>query len=634
MKLLLIDDDEDARELLKFSLESDGHEVFTAEDGRTGLDTFAKEQPPVVLTDIKMPGMDGIEVLRRIKGQRRDTEVIVITGHGEMSLAVEALQLEASDFVTKPVSKDALSVALRRAEEKIWMRTKLQEYTENLERVIHKTTKELKKRHEFEHNLIQTSMDGIIASDRQGNIIIFNEGAEHIYGYTREEVLHRLPVIRLYPEGVAKRIKKMIYGPEYGGPGRLINYEVEVLTKSGERAPILLSATLLYEDGQEVATVGYFKDVREIKRLEKELVKRHEFEHNLIQTSMDGIIANDPQGNIIIFNEGAERIYGYTREEALAGMNVIQLYPPGLAREIKKLTLGRDFGGPGRLVNYEVNVVTKTGEFVPILLSAIILAEGGREVATVGYFKDMREIKRLEKELIQSARMAAMGQAVAGVAHGVKNILNTMKLGAFMVEMALREKKPDLLDKGWSLVGRNISRISRLTLDMLSFARSSPPTRKLCQVNDIAAEVCDLIEEKARERQVTLRRDLDPSAPSVTADPEGIHTCLLNLVTNAVEAFSETGAGGEITVASQNLGEAGIRLQVVDTGIGMSKELQDQIFKQFYSTKGSRGTGLGLAITQKIVREHGGTIQVQSEPGKGSCFTILLPLTEPSPFQP
>jgi PAS domain S-box-containing protein len=633
-KLLLIDDEESTRELLKISLESEGYEVYTAEDGPIGLKIFAEQSPPIVLTDIKMPGMDGIEVLRRVKRDNHETEVIVITGHGEMSLAIQALQLEASDFINKPVSDEALAIALRRAKDKIWMRTKLREYTENLERLIHETTQELRKRHEFEYNLIQTSMDGIIANDRQGNIVIFNEGAERIYGYTREEVLSRMHVSRLYADGVARQIKKMIYGPEYGGPGRLINYEVEVLTKNGERVPILLSATLLYEEGKEVATVGYFKDVREIKRLERELVKRYEFEHKLIQTSMDGIIANDRQGNIIIFNEGAERIYGYTREEALAGMNVTQLYPKGLARKIKKLTSSRDLGGPDRLIDYEVEVLTKTGELVPILLSATIVFEEGREVATVGYFKDMREVKRLEKELIQSAQMAAMGQAMAGVAHGVKNILHGMKLGAFMVEKGLEQEKGELLNKGWSLVGRNINRISRLTLDMLSYARSSPPTRQSCSVNDIAAEVCELMEEKARERRVTLIRDLDPSTPPVSADPEGIHTCLLNLVTNAIEAFPEPGAGGEIIVASRNQGEAGIRLQVVDTGRGMNTELQEQIFKRFYSTKGSRGTGLGLAITRKIIHEHGGSIQVESEPGKGSCFTILLPLAGLPAFRP
>ena len=625
MKLLVIDDEESTRDLLRITLESDGYEVLTAEDGPSGLEIFTKDNPPIVLTDIKMPGMDGIEVLRRVKEHNKDAEVIVITGHGEMNLAINALQLEASDFINKPISDAALSVALRRAKEKIWIRKKLNEYTNNLEGLIRDTTEELQKRHELEHNLIQTSMDGIIANDRKGNMIIFNEGAERIYGYTREEALTNLHVTQLYPEGVARHIKKMIYGPEFGGPGRLINYETEVLTKGGETFTILLSATLLYEEGREVATVGYFKDMREVKRLERELIARYEFEHNLVQTSMDGIIANDPKGNIIIFNEGAEHIYGYTADEALSGMGVAKLYPKGEAKRIKRLTYSDNYGGPGRLVNYEAKALTKKGELVPILLSASVLYEEGKEVAMVGYFKDMRQIKRLESELIESERMAAMGRATAGIAHGVKNILHGMKLGAFMVDKGLEKERDDLLRKGWNLVGKNINRISRMTLDMLSYARISPPLRRSCSLNDIVNEVCELMEEKARVRGIELIRHLDPSAPLVKVDAEGIHSCLLNLVTNAIEAFPETSSGGQITVSSRDEAEAGVILQVKDTGRGMTKELQEQVFEHLYSTKGARGTGLGLAITQKIVREHGGTIQLESEPNKGSCFTILLP---------
>jgi PAS domain S-box-containing protein len=625
MKLLVIDDEESTRDLLKITLESDGYEVLTAEDGPSGLEIFTNENPPIVLTDIKMPGMDGIEVLRRVKEHNQDAEVIVITGHGEMNLAINALQLEASDFINKPISDAALSVALRRAREKIWIRKKLNEYTYNLEGLIRDTTEELEKRHELEHNLIQTSMDGIIANDRKGNLIIFNEGAERIHGYTHEEALTSLHVTQLYPEGVARKIKKMIYGPEFGGPGRLINYETEILTKRGETRPILLSATLLYEEGREVATVGYFKDMREVRRLEQELISRYEFEHNLVQTSMDGIIANDPKGNIIIFNEGAERIYGYSADEALSGMSVATLYPEGEAKRIKRLTYGDDYGGLGRLVDYEAKALTKKGELVPILLSASLLYEEGEEVAMVGYFKDMRQIKRLESELIESERMAAMGRATAGIAHGVKNILHGMKLGAFMVDKGLEGEKADLLRKGWNLVGKNINRISRMTLDMLSYARSSPPVRQSCSLNDIVNEVCDLMEEKAKERQIQLIRDLDTAMPLVEVDAEGIHSCLMNLVTNAIEAFPETSSGGQITVSSGDEAEAGVLLQVKDTGRGMTKELQEQVFAHLYSTKGARGTGLGLAITQKIVREHGGTIQLESEPNKGSCFTIRLP---------
>ena len=496
-KLLVIDDEASTRDLLKMSLESDGYTVFVAEDGPKGLEIFAREKPPVVLTDIKMPGMDGIEVLRRVKEQSPDTEVIVITGHGEMNLAVQALQLEASDFINKPISDEGLAVALRRAEEKIWMREKLKEYTEDLEKVIQETNKELVKRHELEHNLIQTAMDGIIANDRQGKIIIFNEGAERIYGYTREEATSKIHVTQLYPEGQARQIKKMIYGDEYGGPGRLINYSVEVLTQ--------------------------------------------------------------------------------------------------------------------------------TGELVPILLSATIIDDKGEEVATVGHFKDMREIKRLEDELLTSERMATVGQTTAGIAHGVKNILHGMKLGAFMIDTGFDKDKPESLRKGWSLVRKNINRVSKMTKEMLSLASTAPPAFEVCSLNDIVEEVCESLAEEISRREISLVLELDPSLPQVTVDPDGIHTCLLNLVTNAIEAFPEDTSGGQVTVSSRDEGEAGVHLQVRDSGEGMSEELLERVLESLFTTKGARGTGLGLAITQKIVHEHGGTIQVESEPKKGSCFTIILP---------
>jgi len=496
-KLLVIDDEASTRDLLKLSLEIEGYTVFTAEDGVKGLEIFARENPALVLTDIKMPGMDGIEVLRRVKEQSPDSEVIVITGHGEMNLAIQALQLEASDFINKPISDESLEVALRRAEEKIWLRNKLKEYTEDLERLVQETSKELLQRHELEHNLIQTSMDGIIANDRNGNIIIFNKGAERIYGYTQEEAISNIHVTQLYPEGQARQIKKMIYGNEYGGPGRLINYSVEVLTQTGELVPILLSATIIHDKGEEVATVGHFKD--------------------------------------------------------------------------------------------------------------------------------MREIKRLEEELITSERMVAVGQTTAGIAHGVKNILHGMKLGAFMIDTGFEKEKPESLRKGWNLVKKNINRVSKMTKEMLSLASTTPPAFEVCSLNDIVEEVCEPLVEEAGRRGISLVLELDPSLPQVTVDPDGIHTCLLNLVTNAIEAFPEDSSGGQVTVSSRDQGEAGVYVQVRDTGEGMSEELRERVLANLFTTKGARGTGLGLAITQKIIHEHGGTIQVESEPDKGSCFTIILP---------
>ncbi|NIR12566.1 MAG: response regulator, partial [Desulfobacterales bacterium] len=403
-KLVVIDDDPEIRDAMSRILAGYDYEVFTAEDGSKGLELVARENPSIVLTDIKMPGMDGIEVLRRVKERRPDAEVIVITGHGEMDLAIQALQLEASDFINKPISEQSLAVALRRAEQRAWLRNRLREHTEGLEQMVKKSTDELRMHHKFEDDLIQASMDGIIANDRKGKIIIFNEGAERIYGYASEEVLGR-NVTELYPEGVAKQVKKLIYGPEYGGPSRLINYEVEVLVKGGERVPVLLSAIMVHKKGEEVATVGYFKD--------------------------------------------------------------------------------------------------------------------------------MREIKQLEREIVESERVAAMGQAVKGVAHGVKNILHRMRLGAFMVNEGLEKEKSDLLRKGWDLVSKNIDQISRMTMDMLKYASTGPSARESCSLNAIADEVCELMEGKALERGIELVRALDSSLPEVIADREGIHICLVNLVANA-----------------------------------------------------------------------------------------------------
>lgn len=500
-KILVVDDEESTRDLLSLSLQSDGYDVVCAEDGYRALELCEKNPPDIVLTDIKMPGMDGIELLRRLKRLNPEMEVIMITGHGQMELAIQALQWEASDFINKPISDKALNVALRRAEQKIWMRERLREYTENLECMLKQATDEIRKRYDFEHRLVHTSMDGIIANDREGNIILFSEGASRIYGYSREEALCGLKVSSLYPEGEARRVKKMIYSPEYGGPGQLINFETTARTKDGRLVPILLSAAILYEDGEEVGTVGYFKD--------------------------------------------------------------------------------------------------------------------------------LTEIKELQARLLEQTRLAAIGEAMAEVAHGVKNILYGMKLGAYMVEKALTQPDPGRLAKGWHMVRQNMDRIARLSLEMLDYARGRSRRRDPIPVNKIVEEVCRELESRAQEVGAELQRDLTGDLPHLLGDPEAFHACVLNLVTNALEAFGEDVLVRRVTVRTFLEEGRWICLDVMDTGRGIPPEVQDKIFRPLFTTKGARGTGLGLAITQKIVAELGGVITFDTQPGQGTTFSIRLPAPSP-----
>ncbi len=383
-KILVIDDEESIRLLLRVSLTHKGYEVILAEDGKKGIEAFKDTRPPIVITDIKMPGLDGIEVLKRIKQLDPDTRIIVITGHGEMESAIKALQLEASDFINKPISDEALSVALKRAEEVLWLKQKLRKYTSSLELMVKEAT----------------------------------------------------------------------------------------------------------------------------------------------------------------------------------------------------------------------------------------------------------------DDLIESERVSAIGLAVASMAHYIKNILNGLQGGRYMVNTGLKKDKPNLLTKGWAMVENNIGKISDLVMNMLAYSKEREPDYVCCNPNDIAQEVYDLMHEtlearsamsydrtkgKNTEPQVKLVKDFDSSISECYLDPNGLHRCLLNLVTNAVDACTQS-EDKDCCVAIRTLKEDdGIRFDIVDNGVGMPKEVQDKVFDRFFSTKAGKGTGLGLLVTRKIVDEHGGTISFESEPGKGTTFSMRFP---------
>lgn len=230
----------------------------------------------------------------------------------------------------------------------------------------------------------------------------------------------------------------------------------------------------------------------------------------------------------------------------------------------------------------------------------------------------------LHEWMVKTERFAAIGQTIAGLAHCIKNVLNGLQGGAYMVDFGLRKEHPEKITRGWELVKKNSSFMQDLVLDMLAYAKERKPQLEISDLGEILQLACDMKAEYAAKRNVSIQCENGAGTEAVTLDPREIRRCLLNLVGNAVDACSGQESAQVKVKGSVNNGGS-VLITVSDNGTGISDEDKKNLFKMFFSTKGSSGTGLGLAVTRKIVEEHGGSIDVDSEVGSGTTFTIDLP---------
>jgi signal transduction histidine kinase len=242
------------------------------------------------------------------------------------------------------------------------------------------------------------------------------------------------------------------------------------------------------------------------------------------------------------------------------------------------------------------------------------------------------EETRHYQALVQAERLAAVGQTIAALSHHIKNILQGLRSGGDILKMGLSGKDEVLLQQGWKIIEKNQGKVYDLVMDMLSYSKEREPAVEPTDLGQVAADVVELLAPRAQERGVAL--ELVPPEPlgRVPCDPEGIHRALLNIVGNALDAVEDVEAPRARVRLTRSDDGAWARLEVEDNGVGIPPDKVNEVFRPFVSTKGSRGTGLGLAVSRKILREHGGDIEVRSAPGQGSTFTLLLPLgTPPAP---
>ena len=241
------------------------------------------------------------------------------------------------------------------------------------------------------------------------------------------------------------------------------------------------------------------------------------------------------------------------------------------------------------------------------------------------------ENHRYQHAFVKAERLAAMGQTIATLSHHIKNILQGVRGGSYLIDMGLNDHNEDLVRKGWHVVEKNQGKIYNLVMDMLTFSKERKPAYQQAQLNETVHDVVELMQARAAECSVELLYQPAENLPLSTFDPEGIHRAILNIVTNAIDAVE--GSDHATVKVETGLDPAAdmFWVAVSDNGPGIVEDQLQRIFNVFESTKGARGTGLGLAVSQKIIREHGGEITVNSRLGEGSRFKLAWPRLDDEP---
>ena len=389
------------------------------------------------------------------------------------------------------------------------------------------------------------------------------------------------------------------------------------MNREGKPVPYLVFTTPLSRGGEEVSHVMEMAlDLTEHRDLEQRLSQANVLRHALVENSLDSIVVFDDRQRIQLVNQAAEALLGRTRDQ-LVGRRIPRKVVPKQLHDVLS-------GKKPQAVLIETAVTNEAGDRIPVRLAGFALRPGGRFAGAALIAQDLREIKQLEHEKLEAERLAAVGQTVAGLAHGIKNILTGLEGGMYVTSSGLKKGDQARVRQGWEMLERNMGRISDLTRNLLAFSRGEVIDCREIRPSEVALEVVELFREGAAQHGVELVAEVDEVAPA-WMDPEALHSCLANLVSNAIDACQISGERG-LTVRLR-LREQGSDLlfEVIDTGCGMDYEIKQKVFTSFFTTKGRGGTGLGLLLTRKIAQQHGGTVNLISEPGKGTTFELRFP---------
>jgi len=486
--ILLVDDEIDIRDILTVYLSDMGFTVATAGDGQAALDHFLAHRPPIVVTDIKMPVMDGIHLLREIKEAEPQTEVIMITGHGDLDLAIKSLKYEASDFITKPINTDAFELSVRRAFEKIDLREQVKAQKQRLQQMVQEELRAT--RHKY-HMLFEAAPCFITVQDRQLRITESN---------------------RLFREVFGDHIDRKCY---------------------------------------------------------------QTYQH---------------------------------RSEACGDCPVTRTFADGNSHQA------------------ETVVTDPSGRGYNVLITTAPIRDGRGDITHVmEMLFDITAIRELQD------RLTSLGLLIGSVSHGLKGLLTGLDGGIYLVRSGIKKQHADQIGEGLDIIQQMSLRIHKQVMDILYYAKDREPEYASVEIAGFVRSVLQTIEPRAAKAHVVLDSRVESDAKTVILDAKVVGSALINILENALDACTGAHRPAEPQIAFRVSADAEhVVFEISDNGIGMDAATREKIFTLFFSSKGSKGTGLGLFIAGQMIRQLGGQIHVWSEPGRGSRFTVALPMKPPS----
>ena len=301
-------------------------------------------------------------------------------------------------------------------------------------------------------------------------------------------------------------------------------------------------------------------------------------------------------------------------------------YLKGLDTQCSDCT-ARDSFDDGQMHTGHHTWKTAEGKDIHFQITTVPLeSENGKPEFVMEMAVDLTKIRQLEAEKLEAERLAVVGQTVSGLAHGIKNLITSLEGGMYMLTSGMKKSNIDRIGKGMEILDRNVKRVAEFVKEFLNFSKGRSISVNKCNPEKIVEEVVMSYATKAAQFDISLENKTKDKIASAPMDYENILECLTNIVGNAIDAcqISENKDNGFVHIKVDEVDNV-IIFEVTDNGCGMDYEVKNKVFTNFFTTKGTGGTGLGLITTKKIVQEHGGTIKLESEPGQGSTFKILLP---------